>query len=224
MNNAHPFEVLLFDVYGTLLDMNDIKKKVNRLLDSKRGFILWSEMLMHYSLVANATEHQHFADIAKASMKMAARSLDISFTNDGFVEIMELLKHLPLQEGVQEGLSILKDKNYKFAALTNFPLSIVIERMERTGLISYFENILSADEIGKYKPHKESYLKVLEKTRTVPGSVLMITSHGWDIAGAMHSGMEAAYIERGGEILFPLSPPPRFIAKDITALARQLTS
>ena len=223
-DNFSNIQVLLFDVYGTLLDMTDVKRKVNRLLDSKRGYILWTEFLLHYSLVDNATGHHSFKHIARAAMQMAAQTTDTSFDPESFEEIMLMMKHLPLQEGVQEGLSILKDQNYRFAALTNYPLATVTERMEMTGLISYFEFILSAEEIGKYKPDQKAYEYALQKTATDPQNVLMITSHGWDICGAALLGMQAAYIERGGELLYPLSPKPQVSAKDITKLAGELAN
>ena len=43
--------VIIFDVNETLLDMNDVKKKVNKALNSKRGFKLWFGLLLQYSLV-----------------------------------------------------------------------------------------------------------------------------------------------------------------------------
>ena len=225
MENDTPgnISLLLFDVYGTLLDMSDVKRKVNKLLDSKRGYILWSETLMHYCMVENATARNNFTDIARAAMKMTCKSLEVEFTNDGFEEIFELFKHLPLQEGAKEGLSQLKDKNFRFIARTNFPASTVIERMERTGLISYFEKIITAEETRKYKPDAEAYNFATKYAGIENHRSIMITSHGWDICGAMFAGLQSAYIEKGGEILYPLSPKAQYSAKDLSVLARQLT-
>jgi 2-haloacid dehalogenase len=224
MTTDNQAKLLLFDVYGTLLDLNDIKRKVNRILDSKKGYILWSEILLHYCMVDNSTTHHSFKDIARASLQMTAATLDVAYSDDSFNELFEMYKHLPLQEGAPEGLSQLKDKNFRFAALTNFPLQIVNERMDRTGLISYFEHIFSAEDIGKFKPDKATYKFVEKETGINASDILMITSHGWDIAGAMHSEMQAAYIEKGGEILYPLTPNPRYVAKNLTNLASQLNA
>lgn len=222
MKNEPNIKVLLFDIYGTLLNMGDIKRKVNRLLDTKRGYIIWSEMLLHYSLVDNATQFHPFTDIASAAMKMAAKELGIQTTTGDFEEVMEALKHLPIHENVQEGLSALHDQDLRLWAMSNFSSDIVRERMERTGLVSYFDNIISAEDIKKYKPGHEAYQYACRVSETPAGEILLITSHGWDICGAMHAGMKTAYIERGGEVLYPLSPEPDFKAKDLTDLARQL--
>ena len=215
--------LLLFDVYGTLLDMSDVKRKVNRMMNNKTGYMLWSETLLHYCLVDNITNPHSFTDIANAAMKMTARSLEANFSNDGFEEILEMFRHLPLQEGAMEGISFLQDRNYKFAALTNFPETIVMDRMERTGFISYFERIISTGKKVKYKPDPSAYHYALKQSETESSQTIMITSHGWDIIGAGNCGIPSAYIERGGEIIYPLAQKPDYIAKDISDLAKQLT-
>lgn len=70
--------VILFDVNETQLDMTDVKKKVNKALDSKRGFKLWFALLLQYSLVDTVTGKYHdFGAIAGATLQMAATALEI---------------------------------------------------------------------------------------------------------------------------------------------------
>jgi 2-haloacid dehalogenase len=83
---------------------------------------------------------------------MAARKLDKSVSEGGTEDLRELLKHLPVKEGVQEGLSSLHALDFRIAALTNAPENTVRLRMERTGLVSYVKAVLSAEHIKKYKP------------------------------------------------------------------------
>lgn len=63
---------IIFDVNETLLDLGEIKKKVNEALGSKRGFKLWFSMLLHYSLVDTVTQNYHdFGTIAGTTLGMA---------------------------------------------------------------------------------------------------------------------------------------------------------
>ncbi len=69
--------VILFDVNETLLDMSPLKEKVNKLLNSKRGFRIWFGMLLQYSLVDNCTGDYHdFSTIADATLDKAAKALE----------------------------------------------------------------------------------------------------------------------------------------------------
>ena len=218
-------KMILFDVNGTLLDLNDVKKKVNKMLDSKRGFSFWMEMFLHYSLVDNCTGPYHrFTDIAKATTAMASRAFGVNADDDNLEEILETMKHLPLHEGVQKGLSLLHDEGYRLAVLTNLPADIVGERMERTGLISYFEKLISAEEIKRYKPSLEAYQWAAQKLETAVEEVLMVTAHGWDICGAAHAGMQTAFIERSDQPVYPLAPAPFYKIKTVTELAKTLSA
>ena len=51
---------------------------------------------------------------------------------------------------------------------------------------------------------------------------ILVAAHGWDVAGALQAGMQAAFIKRKGQSLYPLSPKPGFIAKDIVDVANQI--
>src|SRR5690349_19935042 len=132
-------EVILFDVYETLLDMSEAERKINGLLDSKRGYTIWFELSMEYCFVDNCTvQFNDFSSIAKATLKMTGKKLDTSIADNACAPVVELMKHLPLKENVQEGLSLLHDQDLRIAALTNASEVTVRRRMELTGLISYF--------------------------------------------------------------------------------------
>jgi 2-haloacid dehalogenase len=135
---------------------------------------------------------------------------------------MELLKHLPVHENVQEGLSQLNDLGYRIVALTNSPERVVSERMEPSGLISYFEVVLSAEQIKKYKPALEVYDWAAKKLSVDKRQALVVSSHGWDLAGAAVAGMQTAHLKRGRDLLYPLAPEPTYTCNHLFDLAEQL--
>jgi 2-haloacid dehalogenase len=223
-NESFPLpKLILLDVYETLVDMSDLERKVNNLLGSKRGYLLWFELLMQYCLVDNSIEQfDPFTSIAKATMKMAGQKLDKEVRDDDIEDALEWMKHLPLHESVQEGLSLLHDQGFRLAALTNSPDHIIQERMERTGLISYFEAVLSAEQIKKYKPSLEVYYWASQKLQVPVQEILFVSAHSWDLAGAANSGMQTAYIQQKMDCLYSLVPQPHYKARDLVDLANQL--
>ncbi len=224
MNTAHqPAGFIYFDVYGTLIDTADVKKKINKVLDSSRGFIVWYETLLHYLGVANATTYHDFRDIAIASAELTAKNLGTHYQRGSFEEALELFRHLPLQEGAQQGLSILYDHGIRLGNLTNFPSAIVHDRLERTGLVSYFEITICANEIKKYKPDPAVYAHAIQKTGQPSGEVMMATMHSWDLCGAHHAGMQTALVIPAEEKIYSLSPEADFRVENIISLARVIT-
>ena len=221
--SSHTPQVVVLDVYETMLDMSEVERKVNSVMESRKGYMLWFELFMQYCFVDNCTsQFNSFNSIAKATMQMIAYKLDVHITPFDIEQIFEMLKHLPVREGVQEGLSALNDAGYRIAALTNSPEEIVRERMERTGLISYFDCVLSAEHVKKYKPSLKVYQWAAKKMEIKEKDMLFVSAHGWDIAGAANAGMATAFINLNKELLYPLAPTPNFICNSLSDLANQL--
>lgn len=216
-------KLILMDVYETMLNMAEVQRTVNRIMDSKRGYLIWFELFMQYCFVDNCTvQFNDFTSIAGATMKMTGKTLGRSVSDDAINEVLELLKHLPVNAQVPEGLSQLREADIRMAALTNSPANTVLERMERTGLISYFEMVLSAEHVKKYKPCIEVYTWAAEKVAVPVNEILLVSAHGWDIAGAANAGMQTAYLEQSTEMLYPLAPEPTLVCKNLADLASQL--
>ncbi len=218
-------KVLLFDVYETLLDMRHVESRVNRMLDSKRGYIIWFELFMQYCFVDNCTEQFHdFNSIARATLQMAGKIMDKNLQQEDADQVLELLKQAPLREGMQEGFSELLDLDFRMATLTNSSEKIVRELMERTGFISYFEMVLSAEHVKKYKPCIEVYEWAAQQLKVNLNEIILVTAHPWDIAGGFKAGMQTAYMKRKNAILTPLTPKPDFICENLVELVQQLTN
>jgi 2-haloacid dehalogenase len=216
-------KLILFDVYETMLNMGNAERKINALTNSKRGYAIWLEVFMEYCFVDNCTaQFNDYTSIARSTLMMTAKKLDTSITKDEADHVLEILKQLPVKEGVPEGLSALRDQDFRIAALTNASEKGVCDRMERTGLISYFESVLSAEKVKKYKPCREVYEWAVKKLGVAMEDVLMVTAHGWDVAGAANAGMQTAYIKQSREMLYPLAPEPQLIVKDLVSLAQAL--
>jgi len=80
----------LFDVYQTLLDMGEMEKRINHLMDSKRGYQIWFELFMQYCFVDNCTvQFNGFTSIAKATMQMTGKTLGTNINDDEIDSIDE---------------------------------------------------------------------------------------------------------------------------------------
>jgi 2-haloacid dehalogenase len=223
MQNSSKPAFIFLDVYETLLDMSEVERKVNAVLDSKRGYIIWFNLFMEYCFVDTCIDQfNDFPSIARATMQMAGKLLSVQVDDDDINNVLDLLKHLPVHADVQDGLSMLNDQGFYIAALTNSPEKTVRERMERTGLISYFKKLLSAEHIKKYKPDQKVYQWAAAEINARPAEIIMISAHSWDLAGAANAGMQTAYLKRTEKMHYPLAPAPDFTGKNLTELADRL--
>ena len=215
-------KLILFDVYETLLDLQSIKKKVNSILDSKRGYMHWLDLMTQFCLVDNCTGTFHnFLTIAEATLTMAGRDLGKSINREEADKIIHQLGHLPVNEGVSENLSRLRDAGYRLAAITNTPTDVIRGRMERTGLVSYFEKVLCADEIRKYKPATEVYDWAVKKLSIPKNEVLYVSAHGWDVMGAMQAGIDSVYLEQAELLYYPIAKKPTYSYKNLDKFVQE---
>ncbi|MBD0377716.1 MAG: haloacid dehalogenase type II [Flavisolibacter sp.] len=218
-------KVILFDVYETLLNLNEVKAKINRLLGSRRGYPFWYNMLLYHFMLDNSIDQYHdFETLVRLTLDMAAQAMGEQIDEESKEDIIRLFKHLPVHEDVQKGLSLLRDHGYRLATLTNVSSAITHERMQRTGLISYFDAVFTVSTIKKTKPAIETYQWAAQTLNVHIGEVLMVTAHAWDIAGALHAGMLAVFVERNNEVLHPLLPQPTLRVDNLLILTKQLLS
>jgi 2-haloacid dehalogenase len=216
-------KVIVLDVYETMLDMSGMERRVNQLTDSKRGYVIWFELIMQNCFADNSLDAFHdFLSIAKASLQMTGLKLGRTISDTEADELLEVLKHLPVKEEVQPALSRLNDSGYDIIALTNAPENVVCERMERTGLISYFDQVLSAEAVRKYKPEKKVYHWAADKLSMSTSEMLMASAHGWDVAGAANAGMKTAFLNNDKQTVYPFTLKPDLVCKNLTGLVDQL--
>ena len=215
--------VILFDVNETLLDMTPLKKKINNLLGSSQGFRIWFGMLLQYSLVDNCTNSYHdFVTIAGATLSMAADGLKKSITEMQKKEAVATIKQLSAYPDVPKGLKTLKENGFRLATLTNSPAATLTAQLKYASLTEYFEQTLSIDTIKKYKPALETYKWAAEQLSVNTAEVMLVAAHGWDIAGALQAGLQAAFIERKGQSLYTLSPSPQIVGKNLIEVVQKI--
>lgn len=222
MNNNN-LPLIVFDVNETLLDMSALKNKINSLLGSTKGFRIWFGMLLHYTLVDNCTNNYHdFSAIANATLSMTAKALKTDVDEKVKKAALATIIELPAYPDVPKGLQLLKENGFRLATLTNSPSATLTAQLQYAKLTEYFEATFSIDTIKKYKPALETYTWATKQLSVDVTDAMLVAAHGWDIAGALQAGMQAAFIEREGQSLYPLSPKPTFTGKDLVDIANKI--
>lgn len=218
-------KVIFFDVNETLLDLNAMRKSVTGALGGRDDLMsLWFSTMLHHSLVDNATERFHtFGEIGVASLLMVAKANNIELSEAAARQaIVTPLRSLPPHPDVKAGLKQLKQAGYRLISLTNSSNQGVRTQFENAGMLDLFDDRYSVEDISHYKPDLRTYRWALEKAGVEAGEALLVAAHGWDIAGAKAAGLQAAFIQRQGKVLYPLAIAPDYKVKTLTELASQL--
>lgn len=89
-------------------------------------------------------------------------------------------------EGLLKGL---KDKNYKLAIVTGKGRKCFEISMEALGLDSYFDMVITGDDVENAKPHPEGILKILEDLNVKKSEAMFIGDSNADIEAGKRAGV-----------------------------------
>ncbi|WP_233254041.1 haloacid dehalogenase type II [Hymenobacter sedentarius] len=217
-------QLLIFDVNETLLDLSKLQQAVNQEFRSAFAFQQWFALLLQYSLVDTVTGHYHdFPAIGAAGFDMLAQALGQSARPAARKqELLRLLAELPPHPDVIPGLTALQHAGFRMVTLTNSPGPTLQQQMAYAQLTPFFEQLLSIDPQKHYKPHPDTYTAACRQLRVAPADTMLLAAHGWDVAGARHAGLQAAFIARPGQAQYPLAPVPSLVGPTLEAVAKQL--
>lgn len=217
--------MIFFDVNETLLDLTVLKTSVGNALGGRKELLpLWFTTMLQYSLVATVGKHyEDFATIGAAALRMVAANNGIKLTERQANDAVLLpIENLPPHPEVKEALLKLKGNGYRMVSLTNSSLKGVTAQLKNAGLNEIFDDNLTVENLGKFKPDLDVYAWAARKMKVQPAESLLVAAHGWDIAGALWSGWQAAFISRPGAQLYPLSPLPEMTEPNLILVANQL--
>ncbi|OGX88718.1 haloacid dehalogenase type II [Hymenobacter glacialis] len=217
-------KLLIFDVNETMLDLSKLQQAVNQEFKSETAFKQWFALLLQYSLVDTVTGNYHnFGQIGDAALDMLAQAMGQPARPAARKkEILTLITELPPHPDIIPGLTALQKAGFRMVTLTNSPDATVKKQMAYAGLTDFFEQLLSIDSLKRYKPHPETYHSTCKQLKVEPAQAMLVAAHGWDTAGAQLAGLQAAFISRPGQQVYPLAPAPTLIGPTLPDIARQL--
>lgn len=217
-------KLLLFDVNETLLDMSKLRQAIDQEFSSEFAFKQWFSLLLQYSLVDTVTAAYHdFKQIGDAALDMLAQSLgQPSRPAARKQELLTLITELPPHPDVVEGLTLLQQAGFRMVTLTNSPGPTLRKQIAYANLTSFFEQLLSIDDVQRYKPHPDTYLTACRQLEVAPADALLVAAHGWDTGGALRAGLQAAFVARPGQATYPLAPTPTYTGPTLVTIAKQL--
>lgn len=100
--------------------------------------------------------------------------------------------------GVEETLRCIQDAGIPLAIVTDAESPQARRRLEKTGLIDYFETVATPDVSGRRKPEPDSLLYALRELDAAPARAMMVgDSLIRDIAPGRHLGMVTAFAAYG---------------------------
>ena len=209
----------VFDAYGTLFDVNSAAAKCKKKLGSKwEGFAnAWRTTQLEYTWLRSLMKkHKNFWEITEDSLDHTMEIFKIK--KEMRNELLDLYKKLSPYPEVEECLRGLKDKKIKIAILSNGTPDLLKELVESNNIQNYFDDILSIESVGIYKPNSRVYEMPIKKYNCEPENICFMSSNTWDISGGGIFGYNTVWVNRFNKIFDKLSFKPKFVISNLKEL------
>lgn len=203
---------ITFDCYGTLIDWEGGIRTAAKKLSDKNGFGLSlddiSDRYIKVELEVEAEQYRKYHEVLQLSAKKLFKQEGFDISIEDALEFADsIFSWQPFSE-THDTLAILKDKGYKLVILSNIDNEIIKKSIELMG--TDFDGVVTAEEVGSYKPAYGHWQEMLRRFNVKKAEVLHVAaSYIHDIIPAKEQGFDAIWINRNNE------PPTREIKPDL---------
>src|SRR5688500_1489055 len=171
-------KVLVFDVNETLLDLAALRDPFARAFGDAAPMDEWFARLLHGSLVATVTDsYEDFATIGRRALDAVASRSGLRLDPADGDGILAAMLELPAHPEVSDALSRLREAGFALATLTNSAPEMARAQLAHAAILELFDDVLSVEEVRRYKPAPEPYHLAAERLGVSPSAVRMVAAH-----------------------------------------------
>lgn len=202
-------EAVLFDIDGTLLDTTDLILRC-----------------YEHTISAHKLSHKTREDISVIFGKPLEACYQLLFPNEDIAKLSET--HLSFQEknlhlstpfvNARKTLDNLHNRGFKIAGVTTRSKRTSIKSLEVNDIASYFDIVISREDVTNPKPHPESLLKVLKYFNVSPKHAIMVGDTHVDIRAGKNAKTKTigvTYGPLGGNVR---EEDPDYVVSDISEI------
>ena len=232
--NLDSVTTLTFDIFGTVLDLAGSLIPPLKLLltacdapPTLTGEKVWAQWRLRQRIEQYQDNmlmlgHSGYLTVKRKALMYTLRSLKVNFTSENLDEFMKAYQLLTPFKDAADGLIRLSNK-YRLVMLSNGEQHY-LQHLATNRIGIDFDQILSAETVGQFKPHPSVYRFAAKKLALEPQQIMMVAAHSFDTLGARACGYRAAYVNRY-DLPTDESPyQPDLEVKDFIELADRLLS
>jgi beta-phosphoglucomutase len=188
-------KAIIFDMDGVLVDSEPFHIEIEKRQFSQNQISVSDEEHHQYMGVASDVMWREIAE--RHSLNIQAEELTEQNKSESIRYFTEL-KEIPVMPGLVDLLEKLTQKNFPIAvASSSFP-EIIQLMLEKTGLLKYFQVVVSSQEAGKSKPEPDVFLLAAKKLGIKPEDCLVIEDSANGIKAAHSAQMRCIAFQGPG--------------------------
>lgn len=185
-------EALVFDLFGTLVDVRSAETACAEETPDPRAFVaLWRQKQLEYSwLRALMGRYEDFWTITAAALDYSLERLKVDVGDAARRRLLDAW--LTVSPYPETAAALLRLSPRPLAALSNGTPDMLERVLRFAGLRDRFALVISVDEARTYKPSPEVYAMAERRLSLPRARLLFVSSNAWDVAGARAFGLPVA--------------------------------
>jgi len=223
-------KVLMFDLYGTVVDMQQgLTDAVTPFLRDKgwdgephRFVTWWRRTHFEDSMIDALCDRGHtpYRQIGHRAVSQVMTRAGIAYTQEEVQWLVARIEQLRPFPDVLDALSRLRTR-YRLVILSNGDRDMLENAKPWIGFD--FDQTISAGEAGYFKPHYRTYQKAEELIEEPRSNIMHVANHAFDCIGAKAYGLRTAFVDRRSRPYGETPHQPDLIVPHLAALAEALT-
>lgn len=194
---------ILFDVYGTLLDVHSAVTRLGDELGQDAAALSqrWRQKQLEYTWVYSMRgEHLSFRAATEAALDfaLAGQGLQSATLRGRLLQAYEQLEPFP---EVAEALATVRSRGLRLAALSNGDPDMLESGLQAAQIRSSLDAVLSVAPLGVYKPDRRVYELGRTWAAAPASEIAFVSANAWDAGGAAAFGFRTFWINRAGQPL-----------------------
>jgi 2-haloacid dehalogenase len=191
----------VFDAYGTIFDFASAAARCGDVLGAttQRLTALWRDKQLQYTwLRAAQGRHADFWQVTGDALDFALETLGLADPRlrDRLMQLYLRLDPFPEVPAV---LGELRSAGFATAILSNGTPQMLTAAIDNAGLGGLFDQVLSVETVGVYKPHPKVYQFACDRLGLAANAIVFLSSNAWDAHAAAAFGMRVVWCNRYGQ-------------------------
>lgn len=220
--NQEKHGTLVFDAFGTLFDvtaLGDLMSEHVQKADSVA--VTWRAMQLQYSFIRTMTHAWvDFDQVTREALDRALALHGVTASERTRQELAGFWRTLPLHPDAATMLEATA--GYTRAILSNGTFETITSLLRSGGVDQYFDVIISADSVGRFKPDQMVYTLAQAVLEVPADTVQFVTSNAFDVAGAKAAGFTVYWVNRTGLAFDSVGWEPDVTVRELAELSDQI--
>ena len=211
---------MAFDVIDTLMSLEPLRARLTGVGQPPALLEAWYTRTLRDGMALSAAgDYAGFTDVAEAALRALTH---FTISEEQVAAVMAGFGELPAFPDAVPAITSLAEAGLRVACLTNGSAYLTSSFVNRSGLGSLVDRVISVEEVYRWKPAGVVYLYAASVMNVPAERMALVAAHDWDCHGAKRAGLTTGWVSRkSGGFGAPFAAPD-VAGEDLTEVAARL--